>query len=63
MKDVEHLIALSKIVAKPWVISTWLLATLLALSVIANVYMATHGTEITIDADNNVGSNINQHKG
>lgn len=63
MKDVERLIALSKIVAKPWVISTWLLAILLALSVICNVYMATHGTEITIDADNNVDSNINQHKG
>ena len=61
--DLENLITLAKLVARPWVIATYVLAGLLALSVAGNVYLATHGTEITIDADNNIESNINQSNG
>lgn len=36
MNELEKLIALSKVVAKPWVIATWVLAILLGLSVAGN---------------------------
>lgn len=36
MNELEKLIALSKVVAKPWVIATWVLVGLLALSVAGN---------------------------
>ena len=41
MNELEKLIALSKVVAKPWVIATWVLAILLGLSVAGNVYLMT----------------------
>ncbi len=40
MNELEKLIALSKVVAKPWVIATWVLAGLLALSVAGNIYLS-----------------------
>ncbi len=43
MNELEKLIALSKVVAKPWVIATWVLAILLALSVAGNVYLSLNG--------------------
>lgn len=62
----EKLITLAKLIAKPWVIATWVLAGLLALSVIANVYMVTHGTEVIIENDadfTNSDNNINSVQG
>lgn len=51
MNELEKLIALSKVVAKPWVIATWVLAGLLALSVAGNVYLSLNGVEITMAAN------------
>lgn len=58
--DLERLIALSKVVAKPWVIATWVLAGLLALSVAGNVYLSLNGVEVTMTANDNAKSTITQ---
>ena len=49
--ELEKLITLAKVVARPWVIATYVLAGLLALSVVGNIYLATHGSEISIESD------------
>jgi len=66
MNELEKLIALSKVVAKPWVIATWVLAGLLALSVAGNVYMMTQKASVYLE--NNAeflhsDDNINSVKG
>lgn len=58
--DLEKLIRLSHVVAKPYLIAVWVLSVLLLLSVGANVYLATVENVITIDADNNVESYVEQ---
>ena len=63
MNDLEKLIELSKIIAKPWVIATYVLAFLLLLSVVGNIYLSTVESEITIEADYNNASIINQTRG
>lgn len=60
MNELEKLIALSKVVAKPWVIATWVLAGLLALSVAGNVYLSLNGVEVTMTANDNAESTITQ---
>ena len=60
MNELEKLIALSKVVAKPWVIATWVLAGLLALSVAGNVYLSLNGVEITMAANDSTESTITQ---
>lgn len=60
MKDIEELIKLSKIVARPWFIATITLSVLLTISICGNIYLATHGVEISFDANNNIESNVNQ---
>jgi hypothetical protein len=60
MNDLENLILMANIVAKPWKISVAILTVLLFLSVCANVYLATQTTEITFDANENSFSTINQ---
>jgi len=57
MNELEKLIALSKVVAKPWVIATWVLAGLLALSVAGNVYMMTQKASLqpTINPEQSSG--------
>lgn len=66
MNELEKLIALSKVVAKPWVIATWVLAGLLALSVAGNIYMMTQKSSVYLE--NNAeflhsDDNINSVKG
>lgn len=66
MNELEKLIALSKVVAKPWVIATWVLAGLLALSVAGNVYMMAQKASVYLE--NNAeflhsDDNINSVKG
>lgn len=64
MNELEKLITLSKVVAKPWVIATWVLAGLLALSVAGNIYMMTKKTNIVIEQENNLSDhNINANMG
>lgn len=61
--ELENLIQLSKEVAKPWRIATYLLAFLLVLSVAGNVYLALNGGEVVIESDFNEHSTINQENG
>ena len=66
MNELEKLIALSKVVAKPWVIATWVLAGLLALSVAGNVYLYLKEIPVSINSDPyflNSDNNINSVKG
>ena len=58
--ELEKLIRLAHVVAKPYLIAVWVLSVLLLLSVGANVYLATQTTEITFDANENSFSTINQ---
>ena len=60
MNDLEDLIRLAHVVAKPYLIAVWVLSILLLISVGANVYLATQTTEITFDANENSFSTINQ---
>lgn len=60
MNELEKLIALSKVVAKPWVIATWVLAILLGLSVAGNVYLMLNASEVTMTANDNSESTITQ---
>lgn len=64
MNELEKLIALSKVVARPWVIATWVLAGLLALSVAGNIYMMTQKASVFIEQENNLSDhNINANVG
>lgn len=53
MNDLENLIKMANIVAKPWKISVAILTVLLLISVGANVYLATIENEVIIEQDNN----------
>lgn len=60
--DLEKLITLAKLVARPWVIATYVLAGLLALSVAGNIYLATSSTDVILEQENNNSDfNINQN--
>ena len=58
--DLEDLIRLAHVVAKPYLIALWIVSILLLLSVGANVYFATQTTEVYFDANENSYSTINQ---
>lgn len=51
VNELENLIRLAHVVAKPYLIAVWILSFLLLLSVGANVYLATIENEFIIDAD------------
>lgn len=50
--DLERLIALANKVAKPYLITVWVLSVLLILSLGANIYLAAYNAEITIEQTN-----------
>lgn len=58
--DLEKIIELAKILAKPYKITTYILAVLLILSILGNIYLATQEIEVSFDANNNIDTNINQ---
>ena len=59
--ELNELIKLAKIVARPWCICTWILAVLLAVSLGVNAYLLTKGgPTITFGADENIESDIDQ---
>lgn len=67
--NLEKIIEVSHKIADPYVKSAeaWkfcckVLATLLVLSVGANIYLATRDVEITFDANDNIESNVYQNK-
>lgn len=51
--DLEELIRLSHIVARPYAVAVWVLSVLLLISVGANVYLATIENEVIIEQENN----------
>lgn len=63
MSDLEKIINLSKIIAKPWVIATYVLSFLLLVSVVSNVYIFLKGTEVVFTANENMESTITQNNG
>jgi hypothetical protein len=61
--DLEKIIELAKILAKPYKITTYILAVLLVLSICGNIYLATQEVEVVLEADENTESVINQTQG
>lgn len=53
MNDLEQLIKLSHIVARPYYIAVWVLSFLLLISLAGNVYLASIEKEVVIEQDNN----------
>ena len=58
--DLEKIIELAKEIARPYKITTYILAVLLVLSIAGNIYLATDTNYITIEAADNTSSNVNQ---
>ena len=58
--DLEKIIELAKILAKPYKITAYILAVLLVISLLGNIYLATQDMIVTFDANDNIESNINQ---
>ena len=61
--DLEKIIELAKILAKPYKITSYILAVLLVLSLCGNIYLATQEVSVVIEADGNNESNITQTQG
>ena len=61
--DLEKIIELAEKLAKPYKITTYILAILLILSVCGNIYLATQEVEVTFEADQNTNSFVNQEQG
>lgn len=59
--DLEKLIRLAHVVAKPYLIAVWVLSVLLLLSVGANVYLATQDVVVSLDANADHQSTIEQN--
>lgn len=56
--DLEKIIELAKILAKPYKMTTYILAVLLVISILGNIYLATQNVDIVLDQDNQ-DSNFN----
>lgn len=54
MSETKAIVECAKEIAKPWSIVCYLLAGLLLVSVIGNIYQATRKHDITIEQDNTV---------
>jgi hypothetical protein len=50
--DLEQVINLANIIAKPYRITSLILGLLLVLSIIGNIYLATQGYDIDVDQEN-----------
>ena len=60
--DLEKIIELAKILAKPYKITSYILAVLLIISLLGNVYLATQEVNVIVeqtntDSDNNINQN------
>lgn len=56
--DLEKIIELAKILAKPYKMTTYILAVLLVISILGNIYLATQNVDIVLEQDNQ-DSNFN----
>ena len=61
--DLEKIIELAKILARPYKITTYILAVLLIISLLGNIYLATQEVQVVLEADNNNESNVTQNQG
>ena len=61
--DLEKIIELAKILARPYKITTYILAVLLIISLLGNIYLATQEVQVVLEADNNSESNVTQNQG
>lgn len=61
MNDLEKLIRLAHVVAKPYVVAVWVLSVLLCVSLFANYKLATRENVITVDADADNQSFVEQN--
>ena len=61
MMDLEKIVELSKILAKPYKITTYILAGLLILSLFANIYLATQEVSVIVE-QTNTESDFNTNK-
>ena len=59
--DLEKIIELAKILAKPYKITTYILAVLLLISILANVYLLSQPVMVDINANQNTASLVNQN--
>ena len=59
--ELEELIRLARIVAKPYYVAVWILSVLLFLSVGANIYLATQDVIVSLDANADNQSIIEQN--
>lgn len=59
--DLEKIIELAERLAKPYRIVSAVLAVLLLISMLINAYLFTNSVSITLEADSNSMSEINQH--
>lgn len=61
-EDLDELIRLSKVVAKPWCICTWGLLILLLISLLINGYLVKNRhIDLNLIAENNSESEISQN--
>ena len=61
--DLEKLIELAKIIAKPYKITTIILAVLLLISILANVYLLSQPAVIELTANENNQTMVSQDVG
>jgi hypothetical protein len=57
--ELDKIIELAGIIAKPYRVTSIILALLLVISLIGNIYLATQTYEITVDQDNVYSSESN----
>lgn len=60
--DLEKIIEIAKMLSKPWQIATYVLAVLLLLSVLGNIYLATQEVDVIIEQDNTFSDYNNNMK-
>ena len=60
--DLEKIIELAKILAKPYKITSYILAVLLVISLLGNVYLATQEISVVVEQHNTESDfNVNQN--
>lgn len=50
--DLEKIIELAKILAKPYKITTYILSVLLVISILGNIYLATQNVDVVVEQSN-----------
>ena len=58
--ELEKIIELAKILARPYKITTYILSVLLVISLLGNIYLATQDIEVSFNANDNLESSISQ---